>query len=289
MSDSTILANAFPRISARSGQVVDLNVDFLRNGILTDPFAIRHVEIYKTSVAPHNLLATVPVVSPDDELYPSPACQEQISTEFGLCGTEPTEDSEPIVGKYHLPYSIPTDFPVPDVFFDLWYYFADNPCGQLGTEGTECDIDDPKYDEFLLKCCHRFWVYPDGWFCNDGLQTVRFGFEPIDQQFNSPEVRPLEVGLMPLPLYDYNFNLVNPLIPFLQPTISIETQNRELLIDNESARMGIRQGSYRSNPWVIQYDLDTSKFLNGTYQYWITLNLPDGSSRVSRKFIITIN
>jgi hypothetical protein len=284
-----LLANAFPRISARTGQVVDLNVDFLRNGILTDPFAIRYVEIYKTNVAPHNLVATIPVVLPDDSLYPTPVYQEQIDAETGACGTEPTETSVPIVGKYHLLYSIPTDFQAPDVYFDLWYYFAENPCGELGTEVTECNIDDEQYDPFLLKCCHRFWLYPDGWFCNDNLQTVRFAFEPLDQKFHSPEIRPLEVGLMPLPLYDYNFNLVNPLIPFLRPTISVETQHYELLVDNDSARMGIRQGSYRSNPWVIQYDLDTTKFLKGTYRYWITLTLPDGSTRVSRKFIFTIS
>ena len=285
----TTIENAFPRISARRGQVADLNVDFLRNGILTNPYAIRFVEIYKTSVAPHNLVATVPVVLPGDLIYPSPIYQEQIIAETGLCGTEPTEDSTPVVGKYHLLYTIPNDFSVPNVYFDLWYYFADNPCGELGTDGTECDIDDEQYDPLLLKCCHRFWIYPDEWFCNDSLQTVRFGFEPLDQKFHTPEVRPLEIGIMPLPLYDYNFNLVNPLIPFLRPTLSMETQNAELLIENSPARMGIRQGSYRSNPWVIQYDFDTSKWLKGTYRYWITLNLPDGSTRVSRKFILTIS
>lgn len=284
----SILENTFPRISARKGQVVDLNVDFLRNGILTDPYAIRYVEIYKTSVAPHNLVATIPVVSLNDDTYPSPIYQEQVASEIGLCGTEPIDDNIPITGKYHLLYSIPNDFFAPDVYFDLWYYFADNPCGELGTNDTECDIDNELYDAYLLKCCHRFWLYPDGWFCNDGLQTVRFGFEPLDQKFYSPEIRPLEVGLMPLPLYDYNFNLVNPLIPFLRPTISVETQHNELLVDNFPARMGLRQGSYRSNPWVIQYDLDTNEFLKGTYRYWITLYLPDGSTRVSRKFIFTI-
>lgn len=284
---SSIIANSFPRISARKGQIVDLNVDFLHNGILADPYAIRLVEIYKTSVAPHNLVATIPIVQVDDPIYPSPVIQEYVQSETGVCGTAPSSENTPIVGKYHLPFTIPTDFQAPDVYFDLWYYFASNPCGEFGTE-TECDIDDDQYDIFLQKCCHRFWVYPDGWFCNDGLQTVRFGFEPLDQKFHTPELRPLEIGIMPLPLYDYNFNLVNPLIPFLRPTISIETQYNELLVNADSARMGIRQGSYRSNPWVIQYDLDTSKFLKGTYRYWITLHLPDGSSRVSRKFILTI-
>ena len=283
------LTGANPRISARRGSVVDLNIDFRRNGVLTDPYAIRQIEIYKTSVVPHNLVATVPVVDLDDPLYPSPVCRHEITAETGDCCTEPEDDATAVVGRYHLPYSIPEDFAVPDVYFDVWYYFADDPCGALGTEGTECDIDDATYDPLLLRCCHRFWAYPEEWFCDDRLQTVRFGFEPLDQRFHTPETRPLEVGLMPLPLYDYNFNLVNPIIPFLQPSITVETQHHELLIDSEACRIGIRQGSYRSNPWVIQYDLDTTRFLKGTYQYQIRLTLPNGSTRVSRKFVFTVS
>ena len=283
------LANAYPRISGRVGQLVDLNVDFMHNGVLADPFAIRHIEIYKTQVLPHNKLATIPIVDPSDALYPSPVFQEYIETEAGLCGTEPPAPTELIAGKYHLPFLIPTDFESPDVYFDVWYYFPEDPCGSLGSEGTSCDIDSGLYDSMLIKCCHRFWVYPDEWMCDDKLQTIRFGFEPLDQRFYSPEERPLEVGLMPLPLYDYNYNLVTPMIPFLQPTITIETQNNELLVCDEACRIGIRQGSYRSNPWVVQYDLDTTRFLKGTYRYFIKLKMPNGSTRVSRKFIITIS
>lgn len=282
------LTGATPRISARRGSVVDLDIDFYHNGALADPYAIRYVEIYKTQVLPHNLVATIPIVQVSDANYPSPVCQETVAAETGACGTEPDSDLDVIVGKYHLPYAVPSDLEVPDVYFDVWYYFATNPCGANGTEETVCDIDDTIYDAQLLKCCKRFWVYPEEWFCADGLQTVRFGFEPLDQQFNSPEVRPLEIGLMPLPLYDYNFNLVNPLIPFLKPEIIIETQYNELLVDSEPCTIGIRQGSYRSNPFVIKYNLDTTRFLKGTYQYKIVLNLPDGTSRVSRKFIFTV-
>jgi hypothetical protein len=283
------LDNAFPRISARRGQTVDLNVSFYNNGVLADPYAVRYVEIYKTQVLPHNLVATVPVVTPDDPLYPSPLCRDEIAASTGDCCTEPSESATPVAGKYHLPYSISADFEVPDVYYDVWHYFATDPCGSLGTDTDECDIDDDAYSSLLLSCCHRFWVYPDEWFCDDRLQTIRFGFEPLDQRFHSPEVRPLEVGLMPLPLYDYNFNLVNPIIPFLSPTISVETQNGELLVDAEACRIGLRHGSYRSNPWSIQWDLDTSRFYKGTYRYFITLTLPDGSTRVSRKFIFTIS
>lgn len=282
------LANAFPRISARRGQVVDLNIDFLNNGVLADPYAIRKIEIYKSQVVPHNLVATVVVTDPCDPLYPSPLCRDTIVAPPGVCCTEPSAPEIPIAGKYHLPFAVPPDFGVPDVYFDVWYYYATNPVGQFGTETTGCDIDDVLYDSFLLRCCHRFWIYPDSWFCDDQLQTIRFGFEPLDQKFQSPENRPLEVGLMPLPLYDYNFNLVNPIIPFLSPTITIGTQGCELLVEDAPARMGIRQGAYRSNPYVIQYDLDTTKFLKGTYWYTIKLTLPNGSTRVSRKFILTI-
>jgi len=294
------LDGAFPRISARRGQVVDLNVDFLRNGVGTDPFAIRKVEIFKDQVVPHNLVSTIPITDPsefvgtnnDVPLYPAPLCQEEegSDTEIGVCGTEPPApgEGEPIPGRYHLPFAIPDDFSVPGVYFDVWCYFAENPCEE-GTAFEDCDLDNPEFEHKMLKCCHRFWVYPDEWYCDDDLQTIRFGFEPLDQSFNSPEIRPLEVGLMPLPLYDYNFNLVNPIIPFLRPTITIETQNGEVLATDEPCEIAIRHGSFRSNPWVVKYLLDTSNFLRGTYQYQITLHLPNGQTRVSRKFIFTIS
>lgn len=282
------LVGAFPRISARRGHVVDLNVEFHNNGVLADPFAIRFIEIFKTQVVPHNLVAVIPVVLPTDSLYPAPVCRELITTEAGQCGTEPIPLT-PVVGKYHLPYLIPNDAQVPDVYFDVWHFFATDPCGQLGTVGTECNIDDPIYDPLQLKACHRFWVYPDEWFTDDRLQTLRFAFEPLDQRFHYPEIRTLEIGLMPLPLYDYNFNLVNPIIPFLQPTISVETQQHELLIDNAVCRIGLRQGSFRANPYVVQYDLNTTEFLKGTYQYQITLRLPNGLTITSRRFIFTVS
>lgn len=274
-SSCTTIEGAFPRISARSGKVVDLDVSFYNNGVPTDPYAVRYVEIYKTSVAPHNLVATIPFLDPDDELYPSPAQIETLG-------------SDVVAGRYHLPFSVPADFTVPDVYYDLWYYLPTYPCSEetdITTTGG-CNLDD--YEDQLLKCCHRFWIYPDEWFCGDCLQTIRFGFEPLDQRFHKPEVRPLEVGLMPLPLYDYNASLVNPIIPFLRPTITIETNKCEILVQDADACIGIRQGSYRTNPWVVRYTLDTSGFLKGTYKYQITLNLPNGESRVSQSFNFSI-
>jgi hypothetical protein len=278
------LVGASPRISARRGGTVDLNVDFFLNGVLTDPFAIRYVEIYKTQVLPHNLVTTIPIVDPSESNYPTPLCRDYVD-ENGAEVDEDDSGATLVEGRFHLPYGVPEDASVPDIYFDVWYYLPSNVVTG-GTAPTEDELDD--FDSSLLSTCNRFWVYPEDWFVSDRLQTVNFGFEPLTQRFNQPELRPLEVGLMPLPLYDYNHNLVTPMIPFLTPTISLWTQRNELLIDNESCRIGLRQGSYRSNPWVVQYDFDTSQFLLGTYQYQIMLTLPDGSTRVSKKFILVI-
>jgi hypothetical protein len=279
---------AYSRIAARLGQVVDLNVDFVHNGQLADPYAIYKVEIYKTQILPHNLVAVVPVLDPLDANYPAPVERVVAQADAGACGTEAAETE--LTGRYKLPYLVPNDFTAPDVYFDLWYFYPEDPCplAGVGTTGTECDLDDEALTPFLQKCCHRFWLYPDNWYCNDKLSSVRFGFEPLDQRFNLPEVRPLEIGIMPLPLYDFDYNLVMPMIPFLQPSITIETQHHEVLVNDAPCRIGIRQGQYRSNPYVIQYDVDTSTFLKGTYQYHVKLALPDGSTRVSRKFILVI-
>jgi hypothetical protein len=256
------LANAFPRIAGRQGQYIDLNVQFLNGGQPADPYDISKIEIYKTQVLTGNLVATIDISNRDATEYPAPLC--------------PSTD---VVGEYHYPFLVPVDFVAPEVYFDVWYYTPEDP-GTVGTDPVQVSS---------LSCCHRFWVFPNSWFCNDKLQTIRFGFEPLDQQFYQPELRTLEIGIMPLPLYDYNFNLVNPIIPFLNPTITISTQFCEVLVNNAPCRIGLRQGSYRSNPYVIQYDVQTSDFLKGTYQYQITLNLPDGTTRVSRKFILVIN
>lgn len=264
------------RISARRGQVVNLDTQFYRNGVLTNPYAIRKIEIYQTAIEASNLLDTIIFLNPTDSLYPLPAVKTA-------------------TGRYYLAYDVPKTFEVPNVFFDLWYYYADNPCDEDGTgtgtdfsPGSGCDLDDDTLEEQLLKSCHRFWIYPDGWACADDLTTINFGFEPLAIHFNKPEVRPLEISLMPLPLYDYDYNLVAPIIPFLEGTITVETRNAELLVDAETMTIALRQGSYRSNPFVLRWNLDTSRFLMGTYRYRISIKLPDGSTRVSRWFIFDI-
>jgi len=277
----------YKRISARLGQTVDLDVAFYHGGVPADPYAIRRVEIYKTQVLPHNLVATIFVADPRDAAYPLPLVQHTVDLPAGQCGTGPQTGS-PVPGKYSLMYDIPPELQAPDVYFDVWHFHTVDPCDQ-GTAPADCDPDSPENAARLTSCCHRFWVYPDQWFCGDGLQTVRFGFEPLDQRFHQPELRPLEVGLMPLPLYDYNYNLVNPLIPFLRATITVETQHSEMLVDAAEMSIGVRQGSYRSNPWVLRYNLDTTKFLKGTYRYRVVLHLPDGTTRASKNFILTVD
>ena len=106
------------RISARAGQVVALDTIFYGNGEPFDPYAIREVNIYRDQVQAENLIATIPVVNPEDDDYPSP-----------LVKTD--------TGKYYLPFLMPADAVVPSVYLDIWTYYPTNPCGgEAGTGGT---------------------------------------------------------------------------------------------------------------------------------------------------------
>lgn len=268
------------RISGRVGQIVNLDVTFYNNGTAADPFAIRKIEIYKTSIAPHNLIKTINVVGPTDDTYPSPVSRVGVET-----NTEPTV----LPGQYVYAYTPDASLVVPDVFFDVWYYHpADPRPGECtGTDNpTECEID--QYDDSLLRCCHRFWLYPDGWFCGDQLESIEFGFEPLNQKFFQPERKQLQVGLMPLPLYDFNRALVLPMMPHLKGTITISTHSCEPLVTDAVMNIGLRQGSYRTNPYVLRYELDSTGFLKGTYKYRITITLPDGSTRTSPDYNLVI-
>lgn len=275
----------YSRISARLGETVLLDVDFYHAGILADPYAIRKIELYHTSVVPHNLAATILVADPDGNNYPLPVDRVTTTEPAGYCGTGPVE-GVPIPGKYQLLFNVPTNFSAPDVYMDVWYFYSQEPC-ILGTD--PCDLDDPGIMQQLQKSCHRFWVYPDEWLASDSLQTVNFAIEPLSQRFHQPEVRPLECGLMPTPLYDYNYNLVAPMMPFLQASITISTQYNEILVQDAAMTIGIRHGSYRSNPYVLRYNLDTTQFLKNTYRYRILIQLPDGSTRASKFFIFTVD
>jgi hypothetical protein len=273
-------------------------MQFMRGGIATPPYAIRKVDIYKTQILPSNLIASFVVVDPCDPSYPSPIEYIRADTEPGPCCTD-GEIGAIVPGDYRLLLDIPADASVPDTYFDVWSFIPTNPC-ELEEFAPSCtvdtagcvqypDLDSPEIQGLVIQSCGRFWVYSDDWDVQDSLTSIRLGFEPLDQKFNQPEIRPLEIGIMPLPLYDYDFNLVAPILPQLQGTITIETINNELLVDNFPLTIGLRQGSYRSNPYVFRYTLDTSKFLKGTYSYSIKAILPDGSTRCSKKFVLTIS
>jgi hypothetical protein len=141
----------------------------------------------------------------------------------------------------------------------------------------------------MQHVCQRFWLYPDSYYTDSGLENIRLGFEAMDDKFTQPEVRTLEVGIMPLPLYDYNYNLVAPIIPNLKATISIMTDQCEILICNEPMKIGIRQGTFRSNPFVLQYLFNTMRVLRGSYKYQVTLRLPNGETRTSPRFALQVS
>jgi hypothetical protein len=272
----------FNRISGRVGNIVNLDVTFYHGGEAEDPYAIRRIDIYKGAVKDENLEASIVLAPPDDPGYPFPVLQQEDAA------------GDLLPGQFVLPFLIPEDFPSPEIYFDVWRFIGTDPGGTLG-------VDDE--DESLwISQCNRFWVYPDGWFVDDELTTIRLGFEALDKHFRKPEVRNLEVGIMPLPLYDFDFNKVAPLIPQMQAFIQIETESGEVIVsafpptdcDGQPcpvgtggasvegvAKIGLRQGSYRTNPFVVQYRLDTSQFLIGTYKYRIILVLPNGETRVS--------
>lgn len=311
-----------PRISAHTGGIVNLNVTFYRDGVPFDPCRIRHIDIYEGCEKPENLVASIPI-DPSNTGYPSPllrivdtsvvnpnptgACG---TNPIGPCGTDPVP-APPVVykvGEYILPFFVPTTFKAPQAYMDVWRFISDGCDGSnLGTEPAEInesevdfdadgddndddaiDDDDPEIPENWSSVSNKFFVFPDGVFADDGLVVPRIGFEALDKIFKKPEIRTLEVGMMPLPLYDFDFNRIAPLIPRLRATILIETDAYEILVNNEPCRIGIRQGTYRANPFTIQYTLDTTKFLVGTYQYRITLYLPNGETRVSDPFRVTI-
>jgi len=284
----------YPRVSARRGNDVELGVMFSRGGVPADPYAIIRVDIYKAQVLDHNLVASFLFPRPCYAGYPEPAEKTTETTEEGLCGTESTSGVD-VPGAYTLTWSVPNDLEVPDVYLDVWSYIPTNPCdlddfaADCETDGCYPDLLDSALADLVVKSCNRFWVYPDNWSASDGLESIQLGFEPLSQRFRQPDVRPLEVGITPLPLYDYNFNLVAPIIPQLSATITIKTMHNEVLVNNAPMTMGIRQGSYRTNPFVLRYNISTLDFLIGTYKYRTTVTLPDGTTRTSGDFVLTIS
>jgi hypothetical protein len=252
----------YNRLSGRVGNIVNLDVVFYHNGIAEDPYAIKRIDIYKGAVKDENLEQSIILPSPDDPNYPYPVLR-QVEGSGG----------DPLPGQFVLPFEVPTDFDAPEIYFDVWRFIGDDPGGTV-------DPDDEDESTWISQC-NRFWVYPDNWYVDDELVTFRVGFEALDKHFFKPEVRNLEVGIEPLPLYDFDYNRIIPLIPQLLPQIHIETENGEVLVENDACKMGLRQGSYRTNPFVVQYRIDTDQFLIGTYKYRVTLVFPNGETRTS--------
>lgn len=267
------MADPFTRISGLTGHTTALNVTFYLNGVPTDPFAVRRVDIYEGSEKPENLVAQIPVVLPSDVDYPSPLVKP-------LNGS-----GDPLPGAFTLLFDVPSDFAAPSAYIDVWRFIGTDP----GT-GSDSDLDD---ESFWKSQCNRFFIFSGGlsggFYIDDGLVVPRFGFEAIDKTFRKPEVRTLEVGIIPLPLYDFDFNRIAPIIPQLRATITVMTDNCETLVDSAPCTIGIRQGSYRTHPFTIQYKLDTNLFLVGTYIYQITIALPNGETRVSEQLRMTIH
>lgn len=268
---------AQPRVSGRLGSQIDLNVTFYRSGIPTDPYAIRLVQIYKSAVQEENLIAEFPILPPTDSSYPYP-----LTRETNTQGTI-------LSGVFHLVWDVPeSGIVVPDIFFDVWSYIPNDPGISTDSAG-ELDISLLDNEDLYVQCCNEFWLYNDSFFCDSGLSNIRLGFEALDIKFNQPEIRTLEVGVMPLPLYDYDYNKIAPIIPQLSAYFTLQSDNCELLIDKDPMKIGLRQGTYRSNPFVLQYEFDTRRVLKGSYKYQVLVCLPNGESRASPFFNLQVS
>lgn len=273
----------FPRISAQIGSPVDLNVIFLRNGVPTDPFAIRRIDIFASAARDENLVAQIILPEPTDPSYPSPLVRPLLVDD-----TIEVEDDCPdetaataAAGHFSLIFDIPCDFEDGIIYHDVWYFIPVD-CG----EPTGFDFDD---ESLWQSQCNRFFVFSDGCFVDDQLIIPRFAFEPLDFRLRKGEIRTIEVGIMPLPLYDFDFNRIMPIIPQFKPHITIETDQCEILVNRVPGRMGLRQGSFRTNPFNAQFTLDTSTFLKGTYVYRVEVDLPNGETRISDDFRLSIH
>lgn len=258
----------YPRISGRLGQTVNLDMYFFQGGIAAYPHALRRVDIYESSVQEANLVAQINFPYPDDINYPLPA--RTIANPSG---------SGDIIGAYTVDFDIPADFDE-GLYFDVWRYVG----ADLGT--TDSDYDD---ETIWLYNCGKFWAYQNQWFADDGLMTPRVSFDALDTFFRKEELRTLEVGMMPMPLYDYDHNFIAPLLAAATATISIETYNCELIVDAAPMKIGIRQGSYRTNPWVLQYVMQPNTFFVGSYKYRVTLTFPNGQTRISENIAFEIS
>lgn len=289
------------------GNSVPLNVQFLKNGVATDPFAIMAIKIYKTAVRDENLIQKIvfpcPGSSDYDAIFNSIIQRQVVGNTIGQCGTDLPVQYAP--GAYTFNLCLSKELYTPGLYFDVWCFLGDANGGECtsGSSGsgelTAVSDSDPDEnypnddgscgdeDDWLCQC-NKFYVRDGGWYIDDQLTTIRLGFEPIDSRFAQPEKRYLEVGMMPLPLYDFDYKKISALLPNLSATITITTQSCEVLVDNAAMTIGLRNGSYRSNPYELKYLIDTNNFLKGTYRYKVLVNLPDGTSISSSDYNFTI-
>lgn len=247
------------RISGKIGDVIGLNVTFYKNGSPQLPFALRRIDIFKDSLAASNKVAEIIIPYPTDASYPSPI-------EFG----DANSDGNITTGEVILYWDVPLDL-TPGLYFDVWYFIPTDP-------GSDGNLDD---ETIWQKCCNKFWLYEGGFYCSDNLESIQFAFEPLSVRFRKPENRYFEVGVMPTPLYDFDQDAFFPAFLKSTATITIQTLNCEILVQDAPMTIGLRQGHYRSNPFVYKYLLDSTDFLVGTYKARITSNLPDGTVIVS--------
>lgn len=293
------------RLSAAVGECVDLNVQFYQDGQPTDPYALRAIRIYKCSVNEENLVLEINMPLPTDE----DRCPNFCNNEYiygglikrcndtavdGLCGTDVESQYTP--GCFIHSLKLCKELFDSGVYYDVWCFVGDHSdlcddCETGACEDVTCtDVTSTDYDdETKWTCiCNKFFVSDSNWYGDDGLSNIQLGFEPLDSRYNQPEKRKLSVGLTPLPLYSYNRAAIDPIIPMLNATITFQTAYCETIIDDEPMTIGLRSGSYRSNPYTLQYLLDTNRFLKGTYKYQVTVHLPNGETRVSPYFTVAI-
>ena len=222
---------------------------FLRNGIPTEPHAVRRIDIYRSFVRAGNLVAQILFNPPDDPLYPFPAVQ----------GTAEPADFEAL-------FAVPENFVVNDVYIDVWHFLGDDP--------QTAGIDD---ESLWFSQSGRFWVYEDVFLGDDQLNSKRLGFEPLDKKLKRGEIRTIEIAIHPLPKHDYAYNKLAPIIPHLNPTITVSTAHGELVdgLVDFPCRIGIRQGHQRGSPFVVQCLIDTRTLVRGMYRYVIKVQIYD--------------
>ena len=229
----------------------------LRNGQPQSPFALREINIYRGSISPGNIVATIPFPDPSSTAYPFPA-------------------TEIAVGEFVVPFLVPQEFVTCDVYFDVWSF--------LGTDPGTAGLDDTSH---WISQRGMFWVFDDVWISDDDLRSLRIGFEPLDKKLRRGELRTIEVAIHPLPLYDYEYNVMAPIIPQLSPTMTIHTDRDELIASDAPCQVGIRQGRSLNSPYVVQCLIDTRTLTRGTYKYTIKTKIGD-KTIISPRFNFTI-